>query len=121
MPYAKTVSRVRAAAPARRVAPPRPSAATRPPPRKHAGSEGAPPGLWLEPAPAPNVKVREVAPDYDNWDPVHGASGYQVSGGSADDEDPDGRSDSERLVESGIARAELDLRLEAFDGDGGYR
>lgn len=59
------------------------------------------------------IDVRESAPEYSTWDPVHGSTGYQEAEAFADYDDHDGRSDSEMLVEQGSARAERDRRLTA--------
>jgi len=50
--------------------------------------------------------VLESAPDSERWDPVPGSKGHQMPVASGDDEDDEGRSDCERLVEEGIAGAE---------------
>jgi hypothetical protein len=61
----------------------------------------------------PNEAALESAPESDRWDPVHGSTGHKVTVASSEDEDDEGRSDSERLVEEGIAEAEHDQRLQA--------
>ena len=61
----------------------------------------------------PNEAALESAPEADRWDPVHGSTGHKVTVASSEDEDDEGRSDSERLVEEGIAEAEHDQRLQA--------
>ena len=61
----------------------------------------------------PNEAVLESAPESERWDPVHGSTGHKVLVASSEDEDEEGRSDSERLVEEGIAEAEHDQRLQA--------
>jgi hypothetical protein len=57
--------------------------------------------------------VLESAPESERWDPVHGSTGHKVPAASSEDEDDEGRSDSERLVEEGMAEAEHDQRLQA--------
>jgi len=61
----------------------------------------------------PGDAVLESAPESERWDPVPGSKGHKVPAAPSDDEDEDGRSDSERLVEEGIARAEDDQMLQA--------
>jgi hypothetical protein len=61
----------------------------------------------------PKEAVLESAPESERWDPVHGSTGHKVPLASSEDEDDEGRSDSERLVEEGIAEAEHDQRLQA--------
>jgi hypothetical protein len=61
----------------------------------------------------PNEAVLDAAPESERWDPVHGSTGHKVPVASNEDEDDEGRSDSERLVEEGIAEAEHDQRLQA--------
>ncbi|MGA9577443.1 MAG: hypothetical protein WBV90_07470 [Terrimicrobiaceae bacterium] len=69
--------------------------------------------LTGEPNTDPNEAVLEAAPESERWDPVHGSTGHKVPVASSEDEDDEGRSDSERLVEEGIAEAEHDQRLQA--------
>jgi hypothetical protein len=69
--------------------------------------------LTGEPDPDPNEAVLESAPESERWDPVHGSTGHKVPVAPSDDEDDEGRSDSERLVEEGIAGAEHDQMLQA--------
>jgi hypothetical protein len=61
----------------------------------------------------PKEAALESAPKSERWDPVHGSTGHKVTVASSEDEDDEGRSDSERLVEEGIAEAEHDQRLQA--------
>ena len=69
--------------------------------------------LTGQPDTDPKEAVLESAPESDRWDPVHGSTGHKVPLASSEDEDDEGRSDSERLVEEGIAEAEHDQRLQA--------
>ncbi len=55
----------------------------------------------------------ESAPESERWDPVPGSTGHQVRESDSDDEDDDGRSDSARLVEEGVAEAEHDQMVQA--------
>ena len=61
----------------------------------------------------PKEAVLESAPESERWDPVHGSTGHKVPAASSEDEDDEGRSDNERLVEEGIAGAEHDQMLQA--------
>ena len=61
----------------------------------------------------PNETVLESAPEFERWDPVHGSTGHKVPGAPSEDEDDEGRSDNERLVDEGIAGAEHDQRRQA--------
>jgi hypothetical protein len=63
--------------------------------------------------PDPNEAVLESAPESERWDPVPGSTGHKVPVAPSDDEDDEGRSDSERLVDEGIAGAEHDQSLQA--------
>lgn len=49
----------------------------------------------------------------ERWDPVPGSTGYKTPVPSNDDEDDEGRSDNERLVEEGVAGAEHDQMVQA--------
>ena len=64
--------------------------------------------LTGEPDTDPREAVIESAPESERWDPVPGSTGHKVSVPPGDDEDDEGRSDNERLVEEGIAGAEHD-------------
>jgi len=55
----------------------------------------------------------ESAPESERWDPVPGSTGHQVPAAPSADEDEEGRSDNERLVEEGIAGAEHDQMRQA--------
>jgi hypothetical protein len=56
----------------------------------------------------PKEAMLESAPESERWDPVPGSTGHEVSAAPSEDEDEEGRSDNERLVDEGIAGAELD-------------
>jgi len=60
-----------------------------------------------------NDAVLESAPESERWDPVPGSTGHKVPVASGDDEDDEGRSDNERLVDEGIAGAEHDQTRQA--------
>ena len=61
----------------------------------------------------PQEEVLESAPESERWDPVPGSTGHKVPVASSEDEDDEGRSESEQLVEEGIAEAEHDQMLQA--------
>jgi hypothetical protein len=63
--------------------------------------------------PDPNEAAIEAAPESERWDPVSGSTGHKVPVASGDDEDDEGRSDNERLVDEGIAGAEHDQTRQA--------
>ena len=56
----------------------------------------------------PKDAILESAPESERWDPVPGSTGGKVRVAPSEDEDEEGRSDNERLVDEGIAEAELD-------------
>jgi alkylated DNA nucleotide flippase Atl1 len=57
--------------------------------------------------------ILEAAPESEPWDPVAGSTGNKVPVASNDDEDDEGRSDNQRLVEEGVAGAEHDQMVHA--------
>jgi|SRR5579862_1483726 len=60
----------------------------------------------------PKDALLESAPESERWDPVAGSTGRQVPTALGEDEDAEGRSDNERLVDEGMAEAEKDqMRL----------
>ena len=61
----------------------------------------------------PNDVILESAPESERWDPVPGSTGNKARVAPSEDEDEEGRSDNERLVEGGIAEAELDQARQA--------
>ena len=61
--------------------------------------------------------VLESAPESERWDPVHGSTGHKVPVASGEDEDEEGRSDNERLVDEGTGEAEFDQRRQAAPED----
>jgi hypothetical protein len=60
-----------------------------------------------------NETILEAAPESERWDPLPGSTGHKVPTAPGDDEDDEGRSDNERLVDEGIAGAELDQSRQA--------
>ncbi len=69
--------------------------------------------LTGEPDMDPKEAVLESAPESERWDPVPGSTGYKVPVAPSADEDDEGRSDNERLVDEGIAGAEHDQTRQA--------
>jgi hypothetical protein len=61
----------------------------------------------------PKEAVLESAPESERWDPVHGSIGHKAPAAPSEDEDEEGRSDNERLVEEGINEAEHDQMRQA--------
>jgi hypothetical protein len=61
----------------------------------------------------PKEALLESAPESERWDPVPGSTGHKVPVAPSADEDEEGRSDNERLVEEGIAGAEHDQMRQA--------
>jgi hypothetical protein len=60
-----------------------------------------------------NDAILESAPESERWDPVPGSTGGKVRVAPSEDEDEEGRSDNERLVEGGIAEAEIEQSFQA--------
>jgi hypothetical protein len=58
------------------------------------------------------AKLEEV-PESERGDPVPGSDGKKVPVASSEDEDSEGRSDNERLVEEGVEEAEQDQMRQA--------
>jgi hypothetical protein len=65
----------------------------------------------------PKEAVLESVPESERWDPLPGSAGHQAPVEAGEDEDAEGRSDNERLVEEGIAEAEHDQMREAAAED----
>lgn len=61
----------------------------------------------------PNDAILESAPESERWDPVSGSTGHKARVAPSEDEDDEGRSDNERLVEGGIAEAEIEQSFQA--------
>jgi hypothetical protein len=61
----------------------------------------------------PKEAALESAPESERWDPVPGSTGRKVPAASSEDEDDEGRSDNERLVDEGMAEAEHDQTRQA--------
>ncbi|MFZ0826023.1 MAG: hypothetical protein WAO02_01240 [Verrucomicrobiia bacterium] len=69
--------------------------------------------LTGEPGADPKETIIESAPESERWDPVPGSAGHKVPVASNEDEDDEGRSDDERLVDEGMAGAEHDQERQA--------
>ena len=66
----------------------------------------------------PKEALLESAPESDRWNPVPCSTGHKVGAGPSADEDDEGRSDNERVVEAGIEDAEHDqMRRAALKQD----
>ena len=74
--------------------------------------------LMWEPDTDQKDAVLESAPESERWDLVPGSTGHKVPTAPSEDEDDEGRSDNERLVEEGIAEAEHDHMLQAVRATG---
>ena len=61
----------------------------------------------------PKEVILESAPESERWDPLPGSTGHKSPVNASVDEDEEGRSDNERLVEGGIAGAEHDQMRQA--------
>ena len=61
----------------------------------------------------PKEDILESASESERWDPVHGSTGHKVPVASGEDEDEEGRSDNEKLVDEGMGEAELDQSRQA--------
>ena len=61
----------------------------------------------------PKEAVLDSASETERWDPVPGSTGQKTQVVAGEDEDEEGRSDNERLVDEGMGEAELDLRNQA--------
>jgi hypothetical protein len=73
--------------------------------------------LTGEPDTDPKEALLESVPESERWDPLPGSTGHIVPVPSVDDEDEEGRSFSERLVEEGVKEAGHDQMLKAIQAD----
>ena len=62
---------------------------------------------------APQEVALGSASESERWDLARGSTGHKAPVASNDDEDGEGRSDNERLVEEGVAGAEHDQMVQA--------
>ena len=61
----------------------------------------------------PKAVILESAPETERWDPLPGSAGHKAEENQGEDEDDEGRSNSEQLVEKGVNEAEHDQMLQA--------
>jgi hypothetical protein len=61
----------------------------------------------------PKEAILESAPESERWDPLPGSTGHKAQETPGEDEDGEGRSNSEQLVEQGVNEAEHDQMLQA--------
>ena len=61
----------------------------------------------------PHDAILDSAPESERWDPLPGSTGHKARVAPSEDEDDEGRSDNERLVEGGIAEAEIEQSFQA--------
>lgn len=66
-----------------------------------------------KPDPNPKETLLESVPESDRWNPMRGSPGHKVPVPPSEDEDDEGRSINETLVESGLADAETDKSIQA--------
>jgi len=69
--------------------------------------------LTGEPDIDPKEALLEAAPESDRWNPVPGSPGHQAPESPSEDEDEEGRSETEQLVNEGVEEAERDQMLQA--------
>lgn len=63
-------------------------------------------------------RMLEAAPESERWDPFPGSRGRKATTASSEDEDEEGRSANQRLVEEGMEVAEqVQMRLAAEMGE----
>jgi hypothetical protein len=74
--------------------------------------------LTGEPDRNPKEAALDSAPESERWDPVPGSTGQKVEVVAGEDEDEEGRSDNEKLVDEGMAGAEEDQERRANDTAG---
>lgn len=68
---------------------------------------------------SPKETALDSAPESERWDPVPGSTGHKVPAAPSADEDEEGRSDNERLVDEGMAGAEIDQTRQAASAAAG--
>jgi hypothetical protein len=69
--------------------------------------------LTGEPDADPKEALLEAAPESERWDPLPGSPGHQAPESASEDEDDEGRSETEQLVAGGVEEAEHDQMLQA--------
>jgi hypothetical protein len=58
--------------------------------------------------------VLEAAPESERWDPVHGSTGGKIEPGPSEDENDEGESDQQVLINNGVTEAEHDQMRQAI-------
>jgi nucleotide-binding universal stress UspA family protein len=66
-----------------------------------------------EPAQETKETLLEAAPESDRWNPVPGSPGHRAPETPPEDEDVEGRSETEQLVNQGVEDAERDQMVQA--------
>jgi hypothetical protein len=61
----------------------------------------------------PQEALLDEIPESKRWDPVPGSTGHQAPESPSEDEDDEGRSETEQLVDEGVNEAERDRMLQA--------
>lgn len=61
----------------------------------------------------PQDAMLEALPETKRWDPIPGSSGHRAPESPSEDEDSEGRSETEQLVDEGVQEAERDRMLQA--------
>jgi hypothetical protein len=62
-------------------------------------------------------EILEALPESERWDPVPGSSGRQVAESPSEDEDDEGRSETEQLVDEGAEEAARDRMFQSARSD----
>jgi DNA-binding LacI/PurR family transcriptional regulator len=57
--------------------------------------------------------ILDALPESERWDPVPGSPGHQAPVSASEDEDEEGRSETEQLVDEGVVEAARDHALQA--------
>jgi hypothetical protein len=65
----------------------------------------------------PKTAILESATEAERWDPLPGSTGHKVPVTASEDEDSEGRSDQQNLVEEGVGEAEQDQMRQASKED----
>ena len=63
--------------------------------------------------PEPQDEMFELVPESERWDPVPGSTGSKSPESVSEDEDSEGRSETEQLVEQGVEEAGHDQMFQA--------
>ena len=61
----------------------------------------------------PHEALLESLPESERWNPVPGSTGHQAPESASEDEDEDGRNESEQLVDEGVKEAGHNQMLQA--------